>query len=43
MGKKLCEKEKVKKNFTVIRYECKKCGQVSEKEKHLCKPKKVKS
>lgn len=34
-GKKEAEKEKG--NYT-----CKKCGAVSDKKKHICKPKKIK-
>jgi len=43
MGKKLCEKEKRKKGYKVIRYECTKCDLVSDKEKHLCKARRVKN
>lgn len=38
MSKKLCKngKENIKKNKA--KYECKKCGLYSKKEKKLCKP-----
>ncbi len=43
MSKKLCEKdEKKKKDSQKNDYVCKKCGANSNKEKHLCKPEKIK-
>jgi len=40
MGKKRC-KEKNHKKVENPKYECKKCGGVSRKEKQLCKAKKI--
>ena len=36
----LSEKEKIEKQ-SEAKYYCKKCGETSKKEKHLCKPKKM--
>lgn len=41
MSKPLCEK-KVRKPDKENQYECKNCGLSALKEKHLCKPKKIK-
>lgn len=40
MGKKLCgkEKKKIKIKIKIVRFECAKCGLLSDKERHLCKP-----
>jgi hypothetical protein len=44
MSKKLC-KEEDKKSITKLskkpEFECKSCGALAAKEKHLCKPKKI--
>jgi len=45
MGKTLCDlkpAEKQEKQAKELMYECKKCGEKAHKEKHLCKPKKIK-
>jgi len=43
MGKTVCkEKQKIlKKQDGDPRFECKKCGEKTMKDKHLCKPKKL--
>ncbi len=45
MSKKLCKKDegKIKKDSSKeSKFECKSCGLRSNKEKHLCKSKKIK-
>lgn len=38
-----CDKKKDKRSKPdKVNYECKSCGLSSEKEKHLCKPQKIK-
>ena len=44
MSKTMCErseKEKSEKRVDAV-YFCKKCSETAKKEKHLCKPKKIK-
>jgi hypothetical protein len=44
MGKTMCKEKKKKlrkKEDKKSKYSCKKCGEESLKEKHLCKPKKI--
>jgi hypothetical protein len=43
MGKRICkDKKKIrKKEKGEVKFECKKCGENSVKDKHLCKPKKL--
>lgn len=43
MSKKLCkeDKKKLSKRNDRAKYECKSCGAEAEKEKRLCKPKKI--
>jgi hypothetical protein len=42
MGKTRCkEKEREKKDLKAPKYECRKCGEVANKEKKLCKPVKI--
>ncbi len=41
MSKKVCKKEISKAAKEESTYKCKKCGAAAQKEKHLCKPKKV--
>jgi hypothetical protein len=44
MSKTMCEMDEAKKveKQAEARYSCKKCGAFARKEKHLCKPKKIK-
>lgn len=42
MSKKLCKKDKVKeKDIKEAKYQCKKCGIKTNKEKKVCKPEKI--
>jgi transcription initiation factor TFIIIB Brf1 subunit/transcription initiation factor TFIIB len=44
MGKTICkeeDKKKIAKRSRNAEFECKSCGATAEKEKHLCKPKKI--
>jgi len=43
MSKTLCKSKKEYKPPEDPKYECKKCGKVTTKEKKVCKPRKVKS
>ena len=46
MTKTMCKKNKVKKAKVYTKekkYKCKSCGAAAHKEKHLCKPKKIKA
>lgn len=46
MGKTICkedDKKVIAKRGNNAKYTCKSCGAEAEKEKHLCKPKKIKS
>jgi hypothetical protein len=44
MSKTMCEMNKDERDEKQAdpRFKCKKCGCVAHKEKHLCKPKKIK-
>jgi len=43
MAKKLCKDgQNIIKKDKKIKYSCKKCGMQSNKEKHCCKPQKLK-
>jgi len=41
MSKKTCKSDKSKK-IKKAKYQCKNCEEIALKEKHLCKPKKLK-
>lgn len=44
MSKKICkedDKKTIAKHRKKAEYECKSCGAEAEKEKYLCKPKKI--
>lgn len=43
MSKKMCKtkNDKRAKKVKYPKYECKVCGELATKEKHLCKPKKI--
>jgi hypothetical protein len=41
MSKKMCKKGKDEEDTREAKYNCKKCGLMAAKEKHLCKPKKM--
>jgi hypothetical protein len=45
MSKTVCKEDKKKaaKRSANAKFACKSCGAEAEKEKHLCKPKKIKS
>jgi len=40
MTKTLCKKDKIKWRKDA-KYQCGKCGDISKKKKHLCKPEKI--
>jgi hypothetical protein len=44
MSRTMCEmnREERAEKQVESRYACKKCGETARKEKHLCKPKKIK-
>jgi hypothetical protein len=42
MGSKVCKEKKKKQKDGKLKYECKKCGERALKEKHVCKPRKLK-
>ncbi|MDP4209644.1 MAG: hypothetical protein Q8928_12595 [Bacteroidota bacterium] len=44
MSKTICgmDKDEIAEKQTDAKYYCKKCGSIAKKEKHLCKPKKIK-
>jgi hypothetical protein len=44
MSKTICETDKneIARKAAEPRFECKRCGSVAHKEKHLCKPKRIK-
>jgi hypothetical protein len=45
MGKTMCKMDVAKQQEKQVepKYKCNQCGSVAHKEKHLCKPKKIKT